>query len=135
MNTPPLTTAKPPEKGLKIDPKNLAVANRLESYLLPKVLEAQRRDRLTWPHESGHGNEEILKAGIAYLRGENPHLSGFISGSTLRWQGAEFVVWIKEILESHLTDCPALSAKEVLEWLTPFLLDLRHHKDLPQEIE
>lgn len=115
--------------------KNLEVAKMLEERIMPKVLHAQDMELQSWPFEGFPIREEILKAGIAFLRGDNPHLSGFHTGSTRRLQGAEFVIWLKEIMEKHLEGSrPTITAKEAFEWLTPFLLALLHHKDIPHEV-
>ena len=115
--------------------RNLKVAEELETRILPKVQHAYRQELQREPYEGCSANEEILKAGIAFLRGENPHMSGFVSSMAYRWQGVEFVIWIKEIIADHVTgQNPAVAAKDALEWLTPFLIALLHHQDLPQEI-
>ena len=116
-------------------PKNLKVAEMLENRILPKVQHAHRHALQTWPYESDTASEEMLEAAVAFLRGRTSHLSGFITSSTYRWQGVEFVIWIKDIIETHSEGYPAVTAKEALEWLTPFLTALLHHQDLPQEID
>lgn len=98
-------------------------------------MEHQQKELREWPHETTSANEDILRAGIAFLRGENPHLSGFIDCSTYRWQGVEFVIWLKEILETHADENPPMTAKETLQCLTPFLHALLDHKDAPQVID
>lgn len=115
--------------------KNLQVAKILEDRILPAVRRAQRKEFNSWPYEGSNANEEILLAAIAFLRGENPHLSGFISISTWRWQGQEFVRWLKQLFQSYVGGLqPDITAKEALEWLTPFRVALLHHKDLPQDV-
>jgi hypothetical protein len=115
--------------------KNRKIAGFLKTRILPKVIEHQQKELREWPHETSSANEDILQAGIEFLRGENLHLSGFIAGSTYRWQGVEFVIWLKEVLGAHVDEYPPLTAKEVLECLTPFLIALLHHEDMPQVID
>jgi hypothetical protein len=112
--------------------KNQEVAEILENRILPEVRHAQWLELQSWPHEGTNVNEDVLVAGIAFLRGENPNLSAFLTGSSYRWQGPAFVIWLKEILEAHLEgQHPPITAKEILEWMTPFLTGLLHHEDLP----
>lgn len=120
---------KPPSQ------KALDAAKKLEILILPAVQRVQQKELTTWPYESSSANEEILRAGIAFLRGENPHLSGFVPNMTYRWQGVSFVIWLTEILHDNVEGHhPAITAKEVLEWLKPFQVALLLHKDLPEGI-
>lgn len=115
--------------------KHLEVAKILENRILPRVLHIQWVKSNSCPYESSESNEDILRAAIDFLRGENSHLSAFTAVSTMRWQGAQFVIWLKEILERHAADHPPLTGKEALMCMTPFLHALLNHKDLPQEID
>lgn len=112
--------------------QNLKVAEMLECRVLPKVQHSYQQSLRNSPYEGSTANEDMLKAGIAFLRGENPHLSGFAPNMNCRWQGVEFVIWMKEIIEANLD--PDTTAQEVLKWMTPFLTALLHHENLPQEI-
>lgn len=114
--------------------KALNAAEMLESRILPAVLETQRKEQATWPYEGNNAIEELIRAAIAFLRGDNPHLSVLIPDDSERWQGVEFVLMLMETLRDTVEGHhPAITAKEILEWLLPFQVALLLHKDLPQE--
>ncbi len=101
----------------KEDAKSQRAAYLLETRILPRITEEAHR--------------EMLQAGIAFLKGKNPHLSGFIQEMNFRWQGVEFVIWIEEIIEPHLRGhYPALTGIQVCECMTPFLHALLHHRPI-----
>lgn len=120
--------------------EDLKAAEMLESRILPAVIETQRKEQTAGHCEENNAIEELLRAAIGFLRGENPHLSVLIrdtlEDSSERWQGAEFVLMLMETLHDNVGGYhPAITAKEVLEWLKSFLIALLLHKDLPQEID